>query len=1327
MKIKKGLLSIIFCAICFILLGVWALQPEKNTVMAAEGSFQETEIDFEEESDKEHFVPALGGSVWNTVSDGKFYTTSWSKMALNMAIPTAGEKYVSIEFTLGSHLAVGFLADVNNASTSDFNLFFNANNKAAYVYQGSLAQTTWKASYSHDFWDSSLHNLVIKIKDGVVSYTVDGTALYTDKTFDSYKTAGTEAIYLAFDGGGANTCLYNIKLSTLDPSVEIAKSQSIDFSEESDASYFVRALGATGDWTVNDGKYYAADWKKTALNIAIPTAEERYISIDFTVQSDAYFLVGFLKDKATANHGLDYSLVFNPTNKAVYVYQGSLSQTTWKASKSNNYCDGVEHKLVIKISEGIISYAIDGESLYAGTTFDNYQTNGIDYIYLALESSAATTCVDNIQFSTLDPSIEVADAQSINFNDANDASYFVNALGTTGAWTVNDGKYYATAWKKMALDIAIPTAGERYISIDFTVQSGSYFLVGFLKDKATANDGIDYSLVFNPANQCTYVYAASLAQRNHKATHSVGYTDGKQHNLVIKVQDGVISYAIDGEQLYASSTFDNYKANGIDYIYLALESSAATTCVDNIKFSNLNPDLFKIDFSMVNGAAIRLTGNMGLRFETEVKKNELTEILAEGTVLIPDRLLSGELTLSTENVLDVPRVNYFSGDGNSSTHSFTGVLTEIPDYRYNEEITARSYVVYKVIGSDEEITVYSNAVTRSVSYVAQQALESGELSAAHNERLREILAKATGDVALENFETATLNCTVSENATLSRESIATEEGYGLRVTPSSNLTAQTVTIAFREALVSGKPYLRTYFHNSGDGEIAVKLSGLNDLTVELTPTVTSREGEVLTSIPAGFCGYLAWELPETVTQVSDVTFTVNAADGYVYYTFDSILLTDDTAGSLYGAQKSVVQQRRQIESILDAALYTTVETTEMSAYSPTSLEGYEHIKAVTYDGMTLDGGKTKVFAYIGFPQNASKDSPVPAMVLVHGGGGHPYLDWVKGWNDRGYAAIAMETTGYFPKQGTFCKNESDNGNFVYGLSANADFAENGYVDSPNRVFPTAYAEVEEHWATHGLLQVTYAHNILRQDERVDRDKIGITGVSWGGVTTSLMIGYDTRYAFAIPVYGTAYLGGEMHSFASFKNEYVHALWAAEDRLDNFKNPIMWWAYNDDNNFSVPAYVQSYTHSVKNNPKNVLVMLGSWSHSHGAVFLKEDSYSAIFADSIVKGTTEFVSFETQPSGRDINCSLRVPEGATVKSTTLYYIDETMSYSTFDKFGWGNSYPFLTQYWQTSTSAVTVDENGLVSGSIPQEAKGYYLNIVFEIDGKESQVSSVYVEV
>ena len=45
-----------------------------------------------------------------------------------------------------------------------------------------------------------------------------------------------------------------------------------------------------------------------------------------------------------------------------------------------------------------------------------------------------------------------------------------------------------------------------------------------------------------------------------------------------------------------------------------------------------------------------------------------------------------------------------------------------------------------------------------------------------------------------------------------------------------------------------------------------------------------------------------------------------------------------------------------------------------------------------------------MFASYGIPENANKDNPVPAIVLVHGGGGTASSSWVKTWVEKGYAA-----------------------------------------------------------------------------------------------------------------------------------------------------------------------------------------------------------------------------------------------------------------------------------------------------------------------------------
>ena len=161
-------------------------------------------------------------------------------------------------------------------------------------------------------------------------------------------------------------------------------------------------------------------------------------------------------------------------------------------------------------------------------------------------------------------------------------------------------------------------------------------------------------------------------------------------------------------------------------------------------------------------------------------------------------------------------------------------------------------------------------------------------------------------------------------------------------------------------------------------------------------------------------------------------------------------------------------------------------------------------KPVWYDGEPWQGKKTRIFAWLGEPAG-SGNGKLPAVLLLHGGGGKAFQDWAKHWAERGYVALAMDTAG----QGPDGKRHADAGPGQDDAVKFRDFTD---------------GEAREQWSYHAVAAVLRGHALLASLPSVDASRIGITGISWGGYLTCLTAGLDPQLKAAVPVYGCGFLG-----------------------------------------------------------------------------------------------------------------------------------------------------------------------------------------------------------
>lgn len=351
---------------------------------------------------------------------------------------------------------------------------------------------------------------------------------------------------------------------------------------------------------------------------------------------------------------------------------------------------------------------------------------------------------------------------------------------------------------------------------------------------------------------------------------------------------------------------------------------------------------------------------------------------------------------------------------------------------------------------------------------------------------------------------------------------------------------------------------------------------------------------------------------------------------------------------------------------------------------------YDGIDAIIYDGDTYLGRKTKHFAYIGLPEGASAADPVPAVVCVHGGGGSAYDEWVKRWNDKGYAAIAMNLNGRIPTP------EITNGNNqLRHMWAGATQDNYGTV-SPD----------DATWMYSAVTAVIGAHNVLREMPEVDSSKIGITGVSWGGVVTSTTIGVDDRFAFAIPFYGCGFLM-ESETYMGKILPKSEKLWDPSNFFKNADLPVLWMNGERDNNFSLTSTTKS---SLALGDNSYTAIVPGFGHDHPVAWKRPEGYA--FADSIVKNGPELIRGEAVQEGSTVTATTNRPAAKAV----LRYITTDLSYTSTT-----NSTTLNFTFADCTTTDANTDT---FTFTLPEGTKHYYVTFT---DSDGNVTSTVVYEV
>ncbi len=343
------------------------------------------------------------------------------------------------------------------------------------------------------------------------------------------------------------------------------------------------------------------------------------------------------------------------------------------------------------------------------------------------------------------------------------------------------------------------------------------------------------------------------------------------------------------------------------------------------------------------------------------------------------------------------------------------------------------------------------------------------------------------------------------------------------------------------------------------------------------------------------------------------------------------------------------------------------------------------IRALCFEGLPYRGKPTRVFAFYGRPVTATPNAKVPGIVLVHGGGGTAFSDWVARWVSCGYAAIAMDHDGGLP------------------IGSHGAWASNPENAGPKRVGAgDVFEPVVDQWMFHAVADAVLAASLLASFPEVDAVRIGISGISWGAVVACNAAAVDPRLKFAALVYGCGYIAeneddgsrfieqSSAWTEASERATVWRELWDPARRLRHVTTPMLW--LNGTNDFAFTPHAWRRSHRLASGTR-ALCLRVRMPHGHGEAGEGPKEIHA-FADSITR--------DRRPLARSLG---ERREGqvayADFKSETPLLRAELNF--TRDGGRWQD------RRWETLPARL---DGGRVQAKLPEDAKIAYFNVIDE---------------
>ncbi|MBQ7879931.1 MAG: hypothetical protein IJ317_04715, partial [Clostridia bacterium] len=384
-----------------------------------------------------------------------------------------------------------------------------------------------------------------------------------------------------------------LRLTALPTANASGATVDLQFTDTMDSTYF-KAPSSFYGWKVQYGELapdntIAENNQVAYLDQAIALNESKYISLDFYASACPFDLML-----------LPYAETVNPWATGVGIHcmeSGWIrldtyidANTGWLADYTaiGNGADGSEHSLEIISDGATLDFYIDGAAAFSDVALP---ANNAQLLFRAPENSY----VDDLYIASVKPVQTVTDETKIDFDGATDAANFT-ALSVDG-WKVQNGKlrpaqegalYNASATK---LNKAIPLTGKSYVSFDF-YSTAATFDVGLLDSAAESmwsQNSLFIHLPFADGTTIGVNNYVDCTEGTYYDGSSVNCIDGKPHTLELFIEDGKVSYSLDGAPIYFNGGTTSFNAPDAASANLVFRAVGTASYIDNLYIADSAP------------------------------------------------------------------------------------------------------------------------------------------------------------------------------------------------------------------------------------------------------------------------------------------------------------------------------------------------------------------------------------------------------------------------------------------------------------------------------------------------------------------------------------------------------------------------------------------------------------------------------------------------------------------------------------------------------------------------------------------------------------------